>query len=198
MFGPAEQGVRSKKIVIPEDLIEKKLAEASSLEDLAEVLKLLLGEGIAVWEDGSLYYIRQLVARINGLRIEIFAREHAPPHFHVHGGGVDAIFSLESCEHLQGTVGRREKALIEWWYLRSRERLIQTWNSTRPSDCPVGKFSEYALLLTSRSSRSLSSLGRFALRTSCACLRHHCAAGAPRKAPLNWALGVIGNWQRSL
>ncbi len=128
--------------MIPEDLIEKKLAEASSLEDLAEVLKLLLGEGIAVCEDGSLYYIRQLVARISGLRVEIFAREHAPPHFHVHGGGVDATFSLESCEHLQGNVGRREKALIEWWYLRSREKLIQTWNSTRPSDCPVGKFSE--------------------------------------------------------
>ncbi len=42
--------------------------------------------------------------------------------------------------------------------------------------------------LTRRSSRSLCSLGRFALRTCCACLRHCCAAGAPRKAPLNWAL----------
>ncbi len=43
--------------------------------------------------------------------------------------------------------------------------------------------------LTRRSSRSLCSLGRFALRTCCACRRHPCAAGAPRKAPLNWALG---------
>ncbi len=45
--------------------------------------------------------------------------------------------------------------------------------------------------LTSRSSRSLRSLGRFALRTRCACLRHCCAAGAPREAPLNWALATV-------
>ncbi|WP_078118529.1 DUF4160 domain-containing protein [Thiosocius teredinicola] len=128
--------------MVPEDLIEKKLAEAISLEEIAEVLKLLLGGGYSIGEDGSLYYIRQLVAQVKGLKIEVFAKEHAPPHFHVRGGGVNASFSLESCEHLQGNVGRREKALIEWWYQRSREQLIHAWNSTRPTDCPVGAYTE--------------------------------------------------------
>jgi hypothetical protein len=126
----------------PKDLIEKKLAEAGSLEEIAEVLKQLLGGGFSVGKDGSIYFIRQLVARVNGLRIEVFAKEHAPPHFHVRGGDVDATFSLESCEYLQGDVGCREKALIEWWYQRSRKQLIQAWNSSRPSDCPVGDYTE--------------------------------------------------------
>jgi len=126
----------------PYEEIENKVKNAASLEDSAEILEILLSGGFSVWEDGSLYNIKQLVARVNGLRIEVFSNEHPPPHFHISGGDIDATFSIVDCEHLEGKIGRREKALVEWWYQRSRQCLIDAWNNSRPSDCTVGSVVE--------------------------------------------------------
>lgn len=122
----------------PYELIEKGIAEASSLKDSLNVLEHLLSGGYSVWTDGSLYEVRQLVEEVRGLRIEVFAKEHPPPHFHISGGNIDAVFSIADCQFLEGRIGGRERRLVEWWYQRSRLRLIEAWNSTRPSDCPVG------------------------------------------------------------
>lgn len=118
--------------------LEEAAASASSLEEAARVLEEVLGGGYSVWTDGSLYYIRQLVARINGLKIEIYAKEHPPPHFHVKGGDVNAVFSLADGSYINGAISGREMALVQWWYKRSRPALVQAWNNSRPSDCPVG------------------------------------------------------------
>jgi hypothetical protein len=122
----------------PYDHIESELKDSASLEDSVKVLELLLSGGFAIWTDGTLYNIKQLVARVNGLKVEIFSREHPPPHFHISGGGIDATFSLADCAHLEGEIPGRERRLVEWWYERSRTQLIQEWNKTRPDNCPVG------------------------------------------------------------
>jgi hypothetical protein len=122
----------------PHDPIEEKVSSASDLPAAAETLAILLSGGYSVWTDGTLYNIRQLVARVDGLKIEVFAREHPPPHFHISGGGIDATFSLADCAHLEGRIGGRERALVEWWYHRSRSTLVRAWNESRPTDCPVG------------------------------------------------------------
>jgi hypothetical protein len=117
---------------------EHRIVNAASLEEVADVLSDLLSGGYSVWSDGRLYEIRQLVEKVNGLRIEVLSREHAPPHFHVTGGGVDATFSVESGVFLVGRISRRERALVEWWFKRSRPVLVRAWNNSRPSDCTVG------------------------------------------------------------
>lgn len=122
----------------PYESIESAVLAAESLQEGAAALQELLSGGYAVWEDGSLYSIKQLVARVNGLRIEVFAREHPPPHFHISGGGIDATFSVADCSHLEGQVSGRERALVEWWFQRSRPMLVKAWNASRPSGCPVG------------------------------------------------------------
>ena len=122
--------------------LEKRIENADSLEELVGVLETLFNRGFSVWTDGQLYNIKQLVAQVNGLRIEIFSQEHAPPHFHVKGSDVDATFSINNGELLQGNIDGRRKALIGWWYTRSRNRLITVWNQTRPSDCPVGRYGD--------------------------------------------------------
>jgi len=118
--------------------IEVRLKEADSLTESIDVLELLLFGGYAVWEDDSLYSIKQQVDRFKGLKFEIYSKEHPPPHFHVSGGGVSASFTINNCEHMEGEIGGREKALIVWWHRRSKSILVETWNKTRPSDCPVG------------------------------------------------------------
>lgn len=126
----------------PYDLIETEVRATTTLEQCADSLAKLLSDGFAVWEDGSLYSIKQLVAQVKGLKIEVFAREHSPPHFHVSGGGVDATFSLADCTHLAGQISGRHAALVKWWYVRSRPALVRAWNESRPSNCPVGPIHE--------------------------------------------------------
>ena len=123
------------------DEFEQRAKAAKSLQESAIVLSDLLSGGYAVWTDGSLYCIRQLVARVKGLQIHIYAREHSPPHFHVKGQNVDAAFAIDDCTFLHGNIDGREKNLVGWWYKFSRPLLVSAWNSTRPSDCPVGPLS---------------------------------------------------------
>lgn len=129
--------ISSNVMYLPEEF-EAAINDSRTLEDLTVVLGALLSGGYSVWEDGSLYHIRQLVAKVNGLRIEVYAKEHAPPHFHVSGGDIDASFAIADGTFLNGKIGRREQELLKWWYACSREKLIEVWNETRPSDCPVG------------------------------------------------------------
>jgi hypothetical protein len=122
----------------PYDEIERRIRDAQSLTDAAAVLEELLSGGYSVWTDGSLYNIRQLVERINGLRIEVYSDEHAPPHFHVSAPDIDAVFSVKEGAFIRGDIDGRNRRLIEWWYQRSREQIVAAWNATRPADCPVG------------------------------------------------------------
>ncbi len=117
---------------------EGQIKNAHSLDELVKVLEILFNHGFAADEEGHLYQEFQLVAQVNGLRFEIFSREHAPPHFHVKGGDVDAEFSIMTGELLKGNIDTRKKRVVNWWHKRSRDKLIQIWNQARPSDCPVG------------------------------------------------------------
>lgn len=122
----------------PYDLIEQRLQNGTELSELIQVLYILLNGDFAVWEDGSLYSIRQLVARFEGLKVEIYSREHPPPHFHVKGGDVDVSFSIDNCELIEGKLDGRRTALIQFWHSRCKDKLIDFWNATRPDGCSVG------------------------------------------------------------
>ena len=121
-----------------EELIAQRIQAAESLEALGEILRNLLNEGFSVFADGTLLSTRQRVTQLQGLVLEIYPREHPPPHFHVRGGDVDASFSILDCSLLQGQITRGDLELIQLWHAHSRGRLIEVWNATRPSDCPVG------------------------------------------------------------
>lgn len=122
--------------------IEQRTERVTTVEEAATILEELLGGGYSIWDDGSLYFIKQLVAKVNNLRIEVFPDEHPPPHFHVVYPGVNASFALSNCSLLKGHIGNRERGLVKWWYDRSRALVIKAWNESRPTDCQVGPFLE--------------------------------------------------------
>ncbi|WP_416192835.1 DUF4160 domain-containing protein [Nitrobacter sp. TKz-YC01] len=76
---------------------------------------------------------------MSGLTIRIWADEHPPPHFHVSYQGQDASFSIIDCSRLTGSNGleRYERTIREWWRDNTVE-LIESWNASRPTHCPVG------------------------------------------------------------
>jgi hypothetical protein len=121
--------------------IDLRIEQSESLEDLARPLYWLLTGGYAVAPDGRLLHVRARVERLGALDIVVQPREHAPPHFHVRVGHIDASFRIEDCSLLAGEIDGRSRDLVERWYRVGRPKLIQKWNETRPSDCPVGPIS---------------------------------------------------------
>jgi len=125
-----------------EQPLTKGIAEAQSLEELGDQLEKLLNSGCHVWiePDGTelLLYGRVLVDRIDGLKIHIYAKEHSPPHFHVTAANLDSVLALDNCTLIRGTVDRKTRDLIEFYHSKAKEKLIDVWNRTRPTNCPVG------------------------------------------------------------
>jgi hypothetical protein len=109
------------------DQLHKEIVDAASVEDALPALECLLSGGYNVRSDGSLYFIKELVARVNGLSIYIYPKDHPPPHFHIRGGGIDAAFSIRECSLLKGSVDPRHHNLIRWWHLRAQDKLQETW-----------------------------------------------------------------------
>lgn len=76
-----------------------RLPSFSTVDEFERHLESLLRGGVYIFEqDGRRFPIfgKALVGKINGLRIEIFPREHAPPYFHVRGPDIDASFRIDT------------------------------------------------------------------------------------------------------
>lgn len=115
--------------------------DLTDLQEYTEWLNSLLTGPCYVEEyDGELILIeiKQLVDRVDSLKIEIYSNEHPPPHFHVKSSTINASFSIDDCSLLKGDVTRKERKIIEFWHLKSKPLLIDIWNSTRPDECVVG------------------------------------------------------------
>ena len=110
-------------------------------QDLAVSLASDFQQGPIIDEQGLRYYTEQTIANLNGLKIEIFSDEHPPPHFRVSYAGETANFSIKDCTKLNGDLNKWERN-IRNWHATHKNDLIDTWNRTRPSDCPVGNYRE--------------------------------------------------------
>jgi hypothetical protein len=84
-----------------------------------------------------------LIEKFKGVKIEIYANEHPPPHFHVKTNNGSASFTISDCKLVDGDyfLSRRQRE-IQAWHAQHKQDLIRCWNETRPSDCPVGEYRE--------------------------------------------------------
>lgn len=94
--------------------------------------------------DGFVIEIRKRVDTIDNLKIEIYTNEHTPYHFHVKSADIDACFRIDNCELIKGKISKENIAKVKYWYNKfdSKQKLIDTWNETRPTNCPVGVYKE--------------------------------------------------------
>lgn len=88
---------------------------------------------------GGEQILEQVVDIVRNVRIEIYVKEHPPPHFHIRLQGQSASFDICTGKLLRGDARRVPYQAIRNWHKNNREKLIETWNNLRPSDCPVGK-----------------------------------------------------------
>ena len=90
--------------------------------------------------DGKRQSFKHLVGHLKGLKIEIFSGEHPPPHFRVEYSGESNSFRIDDGSPIYPN-GDLKKYFrnIKKWHTKNKQLLVETWNNTRPSDCPVGK-----------------------------------------------------------
>jgi hypothetical protein len=82
-----------------------------------------------VWPDGTVVETKEQIARIGGVIIKVFSKEHAPPHFHVRYLGKKAIYKIENCESVEGSLGRDEDEIMKYWFKgEGKSVLIDAWN----------------------------------------------------------------------
>jgi len=108
--------------------VAKKLAES-------------LRQGPIFNDQGRRYLTEIKVAQLDGIKIEIFANEHPPPHFRVKYAGEAANYTISDCTQLDGDLKKWYRN-IKRWHQDNKDFLIERWNKTRPSDCPVGEYRE--------------------------------------------------------
>jgi hypothetical protein len=117
----------------------------STINEYAEWLEAIFHNPCSIMDDDGellLLEIKQLVTRLDGLKIEIYPNEHPPPHFHVNSPNVSASFSIENCEKLEGEISSSDKNKVRYWHQFAKPILIEAWNSTRPTNCVVGLYVE--------------------------------------------------------
>jgi hypothetical protein len=108
-------------------------------DELVEELRTDFRHGPIINDQGQRFLIEEEIDRFKGLVIHIFGLDHPPPHFCVRYQGESANFNIETGDRLPNNRGLEtyERNIRKWWK-KNREKLIDRWNATRPTDCPVG------------------------------------------------------------
>ena len=62
-----------------------------------------------------------------GIVIQMFWREHAPPHFHALYAEHEALIDLRDLRVMRGSLPRRAMALVLEWAAEHRDELLEDW-----------------------------------------------------------------------
>lgn len=91
-------------------------------------------------QDDNFIEAKHLVEKLGKIKIEIYSNEHPPAHFHITANGNKASLAIDDCRVLENS-GFDNKSIknIQDWFIKSRNKLVEVWNKTRPDDCVVGK-----------------------------------------------------------
>jgi hypothetical protein len=71
-----------------------------------------------------------------GIVIQMFWREHGPPHFHAIYGEYEAIIDIRELRVTRGSLPRRALALVLEWATDHRTELMEDWELCRQLKCP--------------------------------------------------------------
>ncbi len=77
------------------------------------------------------------ISRFFGIVIQMYPRDHLPPHFHALYGGTDALISITPVALRQGRLSPRVLALIVEWGQHHQAELLDNWDRLQRGQPPV-------------------------------------------------------------
>jgi hypothetical protein len=76
------------------------------------------------------------ISQFFGIVIQMFWREHAPPHFHALYGEHEALIDIRSLEVTKGKLPNRAQDLVFEWAAQHRTELMEDWNLCQSKQLP--------------------------------------------------------------
>ena len=67
------------------------------------------------------------ISRFYGILIQMFWKDHSPPHFHALYAEHEARVDIRTLEIIEGSLPNRALALVLEWAIRHREELKRNW-----------------------------------------------------------------------
>ncbi len=76
------------------------------------------------------------ISQFFGIVIQMFWREHAPPHFHALYGEYEALSTFARWNVIGGSLPRRALALTVEWAIEHRAELMEDWDICQAKQQP--------------------------------------------------------------
>ncbi len=76
------------------------------------------------------------ISQFFGIIIQMFWREHSPPHFHALYSEFEALIDIRTLEVIHGTLPRRAFHLVVEWAIEHRAELMEDWNLCQSMQAP--------------------------------------------------------------
>ena len=73
-----------------------------------------------------------IVVRLQHCVIRMYFRDHNPPHFHVDGPTIKALYTIRTLELLEGRIDRKAEREALDWAEKNRLKLWQLWKEYNP------------------------------------------------------------------
>ena len=68
-----------------------------------------------------------------GIVVQMYWRDHNPPHFHAYYQNFDALFEIETGKVMEGRMPPGARRIVEAWALRHKAALPENWERGRIS-----------------------------------------------------------------
>jgi hypothetical protein len=62
-----------------------------------------------------------------GIVVQMYWRDHPPPHFHAYYQGFEGLFAIETGELIAGQMSPGPKRIVKAWTLRHQQELLENW-----------------------------------------------------------------------
>jgi len=71
-----------------------------------------------------------------GIVIQMFFRDHLPPHFHIKYAGSEATFDIKRLALIDGNLPPRELRLVSEWATLHQDELLENWRLCESMQAP--------------------------------------------------------------
>jgi hypothetical protein len=68
-----------------------------------------------------------IIAIFNGIIVQMFFEDHAPPHIHALYAGAKALVRISDGEIIRGGLPRKQAKLVKDWVRLRRAELMENW-----------------------------------------------------------------------
>ena len=76
------------------------------------------------------------ISQFFGIIIQMFWREHAPPHFHALYGEYETLIDIRTLEVIRGWLPNRAQALVLEWAAQHQAELMEDWKLCQSKQLP--------------------------------------------------------------